>query len=228
MAIQWEDGSAAPSTLTSNSPRGDLMASPSHGVDVGQVGSERPSTLSSPSLTCEDVASTRKSMNSSEGEPDGAMGPWTKLQDQRGHVNNGVHFPDGDTVGGNNVGVDRAPGGTIVDDMQVEMTKNALQDEAANEDKRHPQYENSFELSSSESNGLSGRWWTFYSDGYPYYQHEESDHSQWEDPRYHSSELQQSQGSESVPCTIQRDLWKSSTPGEAALEPRRLGMIARG
>lgn len=93
---------------------------------------------------------------------DGTIGTRTMQQDQRDHVNNGVHFPDYDAVGGNAVEADRAPEDPIEDDMQAGRTENAMLDDRVNED------QTSFELSSWESNDLSGRWWMFYSEGYPH------------------------------------------------------------
>lgn len=46
--------------------------------------------------------------------------------------------------------------------MQAGRTENAILDDRVNED------QTSFELSSWESNDLSGRWWMFYSEGYPH------------------------------------------------------------
>ena len=185
-----ENVPAAPSTLARfPSPR-DSKILVINGVDCGEVGSGDSSKSSLEVANgisrSEVLASAAKRVASSEGEAAGAMRSWMISQGQEAHVTTDVHTGDRNVVVGD-VGTG-IPALEALEEVEMwpSVSETTLKGGGADEDEKEaaPRRQNSFVLSSQGGDDeLSGLWRVFFSEGYPYYLHEASGHSQWEDPR---------------------------------------------
>ena len=231
MAMKWENVPAACSKLEYCPPHrvcGPPGCENVPGVNKSERFPKSFSSFVSKRAWSEALTSAKQTGPSSEDGAVGARGSWMIHQDEGTQNTTGIRTSDmhlAEDVGGG----DNAFEVLAEAEIQPLLSGHALKDDAIDKKERETtqQRQKSFVISSPELNGLSGLWHILYSEGYPYYVHQISGHSQWEDPRYDPklqrlSKLQRSSTSpEPTPRKTRHHVRQWILPGGEAPKSRR-------